>query len=344
MSNIVLPAEWAPQCAVLLTWPHEQTDWAENLPQVETTFLEIAKAVCKYQNLIISCQSFDRLEKIADALHAAGIPPEKVGLYCVPSNDSWCRDHGPITVYDGHTPVLLDFRFNAWGGKFDYEKDDQITTSLLELGAFDGAAIRHIPYILEGGSIESDGQGTVMTTSECVLTATRNPDATKESVEASFKEYFGASRVLWLDHGYLAGDDTDSHIDTLARFCDEETICYVQCNDPSDEHYDALKKMEGQLQAARKADGSPYKLIPLPMADACFDDEGHRLPATYANFLIINGAVLAPVYGVPQDQEAISQLKFCFPDRTIEAIDCRSLIEQHGSLHCVTMQLPDGVI
>ena len=344
MSNIVLPAEWALQSAVLLTWPHEQTDWADMLDEVDATFLEIAKAVCKYQNLVISCQSFERLESIADALHAAGVEADKVGLYCVPSNDSWCRDHGPITVYDGNQPIVLDFRFNAWGGKFDYEKDDQITTSLLELGAFEGAAIRHVPYILEGGSIESDGLGTIMTTSECVLTSTRNPDATKESVEKSFHEYFGSSRILWLDHGYLAGDDTDSHIDTLARFCDPETICYVQCTDQLDEHFEALSKMEEQLQQAKTINGQPYQLIPLPMPSPCFDEEGQRLPATYANFLIINKAVLVPVYDVPEDSLALEQLAKCFPDRTIEAINCRSLIEQHGSLHCVTMQLPDGVI
>ncbi len=344
MSNIVLPAEWAPQSAVLLTWPHEQTDWAELLDEVDATFLEIAKAVCKYQHLVISCQSFERLESIADALHSAGVEADKVGLYCVPSNDSWCRDHGPITVYDGNQPVLLDFHFNAWGGKFDYEKDDQITTSLLELGAFEGAAIRHVPYILEGGSVESDGLGTIMTTSECVLTSTRNPDATKESVEKSFREYFGAERVLWLDHGYLAGDDTDSHIDTLARFCDPTTICYVQCTNSSDEHFEALSKMEAQLKEATTTEGLPYNLIPLPMPTACYDNDGLRLPATYANFLIINDAVLVPVYDLPEDEPALKQLAKCFPGRAIEAIHCRSLIEQHGSLHCVTMQLPDGVI
>ncbi|ABC29170.1 Peptidylarginine deiminase and related enzyme [Hahella chejuensis KCTC 2396] len=344
MSTIVLPPEWAPQCAVLLTWPHEQTDWADRLEEVDRTFLEIAIAVCKYQNLVINCQSFPRLEAIADALHENGVPPEKVALFCAPSNDTWSRDHGPITIYDNEEPVLLDFHFNAWGGKFDSEKDDQITATLYELGAFDGAALRHIPYILEGGSIETDGRGTLLTTSACLLTPTRNPDATKEKVEAVMAEHLGVKRTLWLDHGYLAGDDTDSHIDTLARFCDERTICYVQCLDTEDEHYAELSAMEKQLQSFVDADGAPYKLVPLPMASAAYDEDGQRLPATYANFLIINEAVLVPVYGVPEDQAALDAIQSCFPDRNIEAIDCRSLIEQHGSLHCVTMQLPEGVI
>lgn len=339
-----LPAEWEPQCAVMLTWPHVQTDWAENLPAVEQTFLAIAEAVCRRESLIISCQSFDQLESIADHLSARDIPPERVRLFCVPSNDSWCRDHGPITVLENGETVLLDFKFNAWGGKFAFEKDDMISRTLDELDAFDGAPIRHVEFILEGGSIESDGQGTLLTTSACLLTPTRNPGVTRESVEARLRELLGAERVLWLDHGYLAGDDTDSHIDTLARFCDPGTIAYVQCTDPSDEHFIELQAMEAELQALRQRDGRPYRLAPLPMPTACHDADGHRLPATYANFLIINDAVLVPTYGVPEDATALNIFRSLFPDRSIEGIDCRCLIEQHGSLHCVTMQLPSGVI
>ncbi|MBK8972976.1 MAG: agmatine deiminase family protein [Hahellaceae bacterium] len=338
-----LPAEWEPQCAVMLTWPHAQTDWADQLDETEETFFAIAEAICRYQSLLISCQSFEQLEGIADRLSEKGIPPERVRLFCVPSNDSWCRDHGPITIYENDHPVLLDFKFNAWGGKFAHEKDDMITRILDELDAFDGAPIRHIDTILEGGSIESDGKGTILTTSTCVLTPTRNAGATRASVENLFRETLGADRVLWLDEGYLAGDDTDSHIDTLARLCDEKTICYVACEDSSDEHFPALKAMKAQLEAMTQRDGSPYRLVPLPMASACISEDGHRLPATYANFLIINGAVLLPVYEVAEDEEAIRVMQTLFPDRTIEPINCRSLIEQHGSLHCVTMQLPAGV-
>lgn len=339
-----LPAEWEPQSAVMLTWPHTQTDWAEDLEEVEETFFEIALAVCQYQQLIISCQSFEQLEQIANRLAANDIPPENVRLFCVPSNDSWCRDHGPLTILENEEAVLLDFKFNAWGGKFDFEKDNVITRTLDELDAFDGAPIRHVDYILEGGGIESDGAGTLLTTSTCLLTPTRNAGSTRESVEGQLRKSFGAERVLWLDHGYLAGDDTDSHIDTLARFCDPATICYVACEDPEDEHYESLAAMRGQLEAMVQADGSAYRLVALPMPTAQFGPEGERLPATYANFLIINDAVLVPTYDCPEDEKALRILAELFPDRTLEAIDCRSLIRQHGSLHCVTMQLPAGVL
>jgi agmatine deiminase len=198
--------------------------------------------------------------------------------------------------------------------------------------------------VLEGGGIESDGKGTLMTTSECLLSPNRNPHLTKDEIDARLKALFGVNRILWLNNGYLAGDDTDSHIDTLARLCDEDTICYVKCDDTEDEHYPALKDMEDELKAFRKANGEPYKLVALPMADACFDEEGQRLPATYANFLIINGAVLVPTYKVKQDAAALEILRGCFPKHEIIGLDCLPLIWQHGSLHCISMQYPEGVV
>jgi agmatine deiminase len=201
-----------------------------------------------------------------------------------------------------------------------------------------------VEFVLEGGSIESDGRGTLLTTSECLLTPSRNPTLDRTAIEQLLSEVLGADRILWLNHGYLAGDDTDSHIDTLARFCAPDHICYVACPDVADEHYSALAAMEEELQEFRQADGSPYRLTALPWPDAIHDDEGHRLPATYANFLIINDAVLLPVYGVAQDDEAIAIMTGIFPDRQIVPINCRALIHQHGSLHCVTMQIPAGVV
>jgi len=328
----------------MLTWPHARTDWADDLASAEENFFRIAEAVCRHQSLLVSCQSFEQLLGIADRLSAQGIPPDRVRLFEVPSNDSWARDHGPITIYEDGRPVLLDFRFNAWGGKFAHEKDDMITRILDELDAFDGAPIRHPDFILEGGSIESDGLGTVLTTSACLLDPRRNPGATRETMENRLRDTLGARRVLWLDHGHLAGDDTDSHIDTLARFCDPKTICFVQCRDPDDKHFAALNAMHRQLETFRDADGQPYRLVPLPLPGVCLAPDGHRLPATYANFLIINGAVLVPVYGVAEDAEALDILRSLFPQRHIEPIDCRRLIEQHGSLHCVTMQLPAGLL
>ena len=263
----------------------------------------------------------------------------------LPSNDTWARDHGPITIIVDEKVVISDFTFNGWGLKFTSDLDNQITSLLFNRGIFNQECRyeNHQHLILEGGSIESDGEGTVLTTKECLFSENRNNHLTEQQLEQQLIELFGLKRILWLSSGYLAGDDTDSHIDTLARFCDAKTIAYVKCEDPNDEHFNALNLMEKELRSFRTLANEPYNLIELPMAEAVFDGE-QRLPATYANFLIINGAVLVPVYNSPRDNKAIRQLKIAFPDREIIGIDCRSLIKQHGSLHCITMQFPVGVI
>lgn len=343
----LLPAEWAPQSAVLLTWPHPGTDWADCLAEVEPVFEDIARAVLRHEHLVISCEHVVRLQALERDLNRYAEEnglPGRVRTVPAPANDTWARDHGPITVTDGGVPVLLDFRFNAWGGKFPFEKDDALNSHLAGAGVFGKTPMQPVEFVLEGGSIESDGLGTLLTTSECLLTPSRNPALDRTAIEQLLSEVLGADRILWLNHGYLAGDDTDSHIDTLARFCAPDHICYVSCPDVADEHYSALAAMEEELQEFRQADGSLYRLTALPWPDAIYDDEGHRLPATYANFLIINDAVLLPVYGVAQDDEAIAIMTGIFPDRQIVPINCRALIQQHGSLHCVTMQIPAGVV
>ena len=199
--------------------------------------------------------------------------------------------------------------------------------------------------MLEGGSIESDGCGTLLTTTECLTAPNRNEPMDKAEIEGYLVKLFNLKQVLWLDHGYLAGDDTDSHIDTLARICPNDTITYVQCLDKEDEHYEALHLMEEQLKTFRTLEGNEYLLLPLPMASPIFDEDGERLPATYANFLVMNTAVLYPTYNQPQnDQMAKAVLQQAFPNREIVGIDCQALIKQHGSLHCITMQYPVGVI
>nr|WP_282451773.1 agmatine deiminase family protein [Marinobacter koreensis] len=342
-----MPAEWAPQSAVMLTWPHPGTDWASHLEAVEPVFEAIARAVLHFEHLVISCEHVFRLQELQKSLNRyaeeSGLPGRVLAVPA-PADDTWARDHGPITVETDDGPTLLDFRFNAWGGKFPWEKDNALNRHLSNAGVFGSTPLSEVDFVLEGGSIESDGQGTLLTTSECLLTPSRNPTHGRADIEQLLSELLGVERILWLNHGYLAGDDTDSHIDTLARFCATDHICYVACPDVADEHYSALAAMEEELQEFRQANGEPYKLTALPWPDAIYSDEGERLPATYANFLIINGAVLAPVYGIPQDETAISVLQELFPNRDIVPINCRPLIEQHGSLHCVTMQIPAGVV
>ncbi len=341
---VTLPAEWAPQSAIMLTWPHPGTDWPPHLDQVETVFVEITKQVAARENVIISANSEAHRQQILAQLTAAAVKLERVKLYIIESNDSWARDHGPITILQNRRPQLLDFTFNAWGNKFSAELDNQITRKLHAAGAFRDTPLTTVEMVLEGGSIESDGCGTLLTTTNCLLTTTRNSGMSRSDIEQRLCQLFGLSRVLWLDDGYLAGDDTDSHIDTLARFCNEKTIAYVSCNDPNDEHYPALKRMQQQLQAMHTAEGNPYTLIPLPWPEIKYNANGDKLPASYANFLIINGAVLVPTYDDPQDMIALECIQRGFPEREIIGIPSLPLIQQFGSLHCVTMQLPEGVL
>lgn len=337
--QVRLPAEWEPQSAIMLTWPHINTDWRETLSAVEDTYFEIAKAVLSSQNLIISCEDSNALQRACKELRPiAKENGTNISSYTVPADDTWARDHGPISIFRDTSPTLLNFIFNAWGDKYASGKDNLITLDLARQGAFAETEIKTINFILEGGSIECDGNGTLLTTEHCLLQASRNQELSKADIEITLKRELGVSRILWLSAGYLKGDDTDAHIDTLARFVDTNTICYVACNDQSDEHYLPLKEMEAQLKAFQTSEGKPYRLVPLPMPAPVFVDN-NRLPATYANFLITNQSVLLPTYDSEQDEAAIAIIQDCFPDRSVIAINCLPLIEQHGSLHCVTMQL-----
>lgn len=339
-NKIILPAEWYPQSAIQLTWPHEDTDWAPILDEVIPCFVSIAKEVIKREKLLIVC-----VDEQAVREQLGEVDYSRILFREMETNDTWARDHGGISVFDEGVPCVYDFVFNGWGMKFAANYDNLITRNLFAQSTFSGSVlpVNMQPFVLEGGSIESDGKGTLLTTVECLASVNRNEYLQKEELENYLKEVFGFERILWLENGYLEGDDTDSHVDTLARFCSEDTIAYVQCTEPDDEHFDELQAMEQELQAFTRANGEPYRLIALPMADKV-EWEGERLPATYANFLIMNGAVLLPFYQSPKDAVAKAALQEAFPDREIVGIDCLPLIKQHGSLHCVTMQYPEGFI
>lgn len=350
MNDFVLPAEWVRQSGVMITWPEAHTDWCDILDEATECYTRIAHEIVKHEPLLVVCRdSKDVREKLSDVL-------EKVIIYEMETNDTWMRDYGPISLYVEGSPTIFDFQFNAWGLKFAANYDNRITKKLYDRGAFTLQTTygSFLHCVLEGGSIDSDGEGTLLTTSECLLSENRNEYMPKEAIEERLKEYLGLKRILWVDNGYLAGDDTDSHIDTLARFCNRDTIAYVKCTDPTDEHYEELKLMEQQLQSFKTLEEKPYNLIPLPLPTAQYDDsletvakngKPMRLPATYANFLIVNGAVLVPTYQCKEDACAIKQLEKVFaPEREVVGIDCSILIRQHGSLHCCTMQLPEGFL
>ncbi|TCV97289.1 agmatine/peptidylarginine deiminase [Luteibacter rhizovicinus] len=333
-----LPAEWERQSAVLIAWPHADTDWAERLAEVETTYVALATAVTRFEDLIVVVADETLGVHAETAMRAAGADLSRIRFVRLPYDDTWLRDSGPITLVDNDGKVRLnDFRFTGWGGKFGAEQDDALIAGLVDAGVFGNAGHKRIDWALEGGGIESDGEGTVLTTWRCLVQ--RHPDESRESMTGTLVDGLHARRVLWLDYGYLEGDDTDAHIDTLARFAPGNGIVFQACDDASDPHSDELTRMAGELAALRTVDGKPYTLYPLPWAQPIVD-EGRRLAASYANYLIVNGAVLVPAYGDAVDDEAARIIGTAHPGREVVQVPCRPLIWQNGSLHCITMQLP----
>jgi agmatine/peptidylarginine deiminase len=340
-SMLRLPAEWEPQAAVLIAWPHAGTDWAERLEQVETTYVALAAAVTRFQPLIIVVADATLRVHVTAKLQEAKADLTRIRFVELPYDDTWLRDSGPITLRDGDQFQLTDFRFTGWGGKFGAEQDDALIGGLVEAGVFGSAKHKRIDWALEGGGIESDGTGTILTTWRCLIQ--RHPEQSREEMSEILRDGLHAKRVLWLDYGYLEGDDTDAHIDTLARFAPGDRIVYQACNDAGDAHHDELQRMGEELAALRTADGKPYSLYPLPWAQPILD-EGRRLAASYANYLIVNGAVLVPAYGDAMDDEAARIIGEAHPGRVVVQVPCRPLIWQNGSLHCITMQLPAGLV
>ena len=339
-----LPPEWMPQSGVMLTWPRSDVEWNPDYASAERCHTAIAKEISLRQPVIITCMDEAHAERIRGYVRDAGGRADRLRIYPFPSNDAWARDHGPITVLKDGKLLLLDFIFNGWGTKYPHEEDNRLSRRLHKAGAFGDTPMESVDLVLEGGSIEVDEEGTLLTTESCLLNPNRNPELKRTEIEALLRKYLGVDRILWLKHGAIDGDDTDGHIDTLARLCDGYTIAYQACEDKSDPHYAGLRAMEDELKALRRKDGQPYALVPLPWPRAVYDKTGRRLPATYANFLIMDGAVLVPTYNDPADAAALKGLAGCFPGREIVSVPCRSLIYQYGSLHCVTMQFPKGVV
>lgn len=343
---LTLPAEWAPVEAVLVAWPHSDTDWNYMLPEVRECYRNICRAIALRAQLIIIGPQ-EALESAAEILDVDTIGNSH--FVELPTNDTWTRDYGALTVLDNEgKPRALDLGFNAWGLKFASNHDNLATARLDKAGLFLRGSVNHRRFILEGGSIESDGHGTILTTARCLLEPNRNPGMDKKAIEEELKRVIGARTVLWLEHGYLEGDDTDSHVDTLARLLPPgDVIVYTGCSDSSDPHYKELQAMAQELRSfVCPLTGKPYHLLELPLPDPVLDPEdGSRLPATYANFLILNGAVLLPVYNQPlKDLQAVQTIAAALPEYEIIPLDCRALVRQHGSLHCATIQFPRGTV
>lgn len=344
MRRLLLVPETAPQSGVLLTWPHPDTDWKDSIESVEAVYTEIAARIICHESLLVVCHDPGHRRHIREALSLAGLQHQAVRFVSAPSNDIWIRDYGPLAVSTASGLQLLDFAFDGWGKKYPATMDNEITARLSASGAFGETPCRRDPFILEGGSIDTDGQGTLLTTSRCLLVNSRNPGFDKQAMEQLFAQRMGIENTLWLEHGWLEGDDTDSHVDILARFCTPRVIVYMKCTDPADVHHAELAAMEQQLGTFRDSRGHPYRLVPLSLPRPIVNAAGQRLPASYTNFLVINGAVLVPVYDDPADTQALERLAGCFPEREIVPVNCLALIQQFGSLHCATMQLPEGVL
>ncbi|WP_294965327.1 agmatine deiminase family protein [Sulfurimonas sp.] len=326
-----LIAEFEEQSFTQIIFPHANSDWIEYLEEAQECFISIINEIVKYQKCLVVCDNVESVKKNFKA---------NTNLYFqeYETNDTWARDCSALCVSDKGEVKLLDFTFNAWGKKFESSKDNLMNKMISHRYS---AKLESVDFVLECGAIESNGVGKILTTSACMLNKNRNPELTSTQITNKLNNFFGSTEILYLEHGYLAGDDTDSHIDTLARFIDEETIMYIRCEDKNDEHYKELKLMQEELVSL--ASKHKFKLIALPMTDAVYFEK-ERLPATYANFLFVNGAVLVPTYGVKQDEEALNIFRATFTNRDIIGVDCSTLIKQHGSLHCVTMNFSSGVI
>ncbi len=330
MNNGII-AEWEKQKAVIVAFPHEKSDWNEYLEAARACVVEIVTNIARYEWVFLIC-----LDERATARYFK--QKQNIHFIQMQYDDTWMRDCSVLSVRKDNETYALDFTFNGWGGKFEAKHDNAISTTLF-VNNYLGSQFKAIDYVLEGGAVESDGEGTLLTTTSCMINPNRNGQKTKGWVGSMLREELQMKKVLWLDHGHLEGDDTDGHIDTLARFCDSKTIAYVGIPDSDDSHYESMVAMKKQLESFTSASGEPYDLVALPFVPAMYYDD-ERLPATYANFLIINGAVLVPTYGVATDDEALAILRKVFKGRKVIGIDCQVLVRQHGSLHCMTMQLP----
>ena len=330
-----VPAEWELPVAIMVAWPHEHTDWSYMLAEAQRCYIRLITALAKWHQVIIVAPDIEQVKpKLKD------INPAQLLYFQTPTNDTWTRDYGPVSVEENGHICAADFCFNAWGLKFAACHDNLVTQKMCDSGLITVRRLNCREFVFEGGSMESDGNGTLLTTAECLLSPNRNAGMNRMEIEQYLHATLGFTHQLWLEHGYLAGDDTDSHIDTLARLAPHDTILYVGCTDPNDEHFNELSLMKQELMAMRTSEGNPYSLIELPMPDVILDDEGNRLPATYANFLVTDRAIFMPSYGQKRNDELAAQIVQIAFGLPVEQVDCRALIQQHGSLHCATMQIP----
>ena len=335
-----MPAEWEPHAATWLSWPHKRESWPEKFEPIPGVFVEIVRALSGSESVHINVNDAAMQAEVEALLAARGVPLDAVRFFRIPTDDAWCRDHGPIFVVRAAPGArrigVVDWGYNAWGGKYPpYERDDQVPKRVAEALGLE----RFAPgVILEGGAIDVNGQGALLTTEACLLHPNRNPHLTRREIESALSDFLGVTRILWLGEG-IAGDDTDGHVDDLARFVDPRTVVAAIEEDPAEENYRPLRDNLERLRSMRDQADRPLEVVTLPMpAPAYF--QGQRLPASYANFYLANSVVLVPLYDTDNDQVALETIQRLFPTRRVVGIDCKDLVWGLGAVHCVTQQQP----
>lgn len=341
MPDIRFIPEWEETEYVMLALPHAATDWEYILPEATDQYRRLVSAITgEGIKVILLCPDPDEAAEIM-----AQCPQNLIFYVRMDYNDTWTRDYGMLSVVRGERLRALDFGFNGWGLKFAACKDNLVNLALHEAGALcEGVYRNERDFILEGGSVEADGKGTILTTTRCLSSPNRNGGKTKAELNEILNRRLGAEHVLWLDHGALEGDDTDSHIDTLARLAPDDTIVFTGTRNFDDPMFESLLAMRAQLSMFRTAEGNPYNMVELPLPAPVMDPDGSRLPATYANYLVANDIIFMPTYAQPdKDTLAMRSIRIAYPNHKVVGVDCRTLLRQHGSLHCATMQVPPGI-
>ncbi|MDE6753417.1 MAG: agmatine deiminase family protein [Muribaculaceae bacterium] len=333
--------EWAPQEAILMAFPSPKTDWDYILDEAQAQYERIVKALTNEKvKVIMLCHDIEEAENVLK-----NCDRNYLFLYQTEYNDTWTRDYGPISIIKDEKLRALDFGFNGWGLKFASDKDNLVNLRMYQHKIISSSIYRNErSFVLEGGSVDTDGEGTILTTTRCLCSPNRNGGLSKREIEGILQQRLGATHVLFLDYGALEGDDTDSHIDTLARMAPNNVILFTGCRNIDDPQFEELLKMRAQLSMFRTAEGEAFNLIELPLPEPIYDENGERLPATYANYLITDEVIFMPTYSQPaNDMLAMQTVKVAFPNHRIIGIDCTTLIKQHGSLHCATMQIPKNI-
>ena len=341
LQGYTFPAEWAKHTATWLSWPHKEESWPGKIETIYKPYCKFIKIVAEGELVRINVADAAMESFAKSELEKVGADMNKIEFYHFATNDAWCRDHGPAFLINPATQQkqIVDWGYNAWGGKYPpFELDDVIPTRIAQQF---GLKVYHPGIVMEGGSVDFNGAGTVLTTTACLLNPNRNPHLNKEQIEEYLTGYYGVKQVLWLGDG-IVGDDTDGHIDDITRFVNHNTVVTVVEEDENDENYHLLQENLETLKTFRLLDGNPLNIVELPMPSAVVYD-GQRLPASYANFYIANAAVIVPTYRDKNDARALQILKECFPDRKVIGIDSTDIIWGLGSFHCLSQQEPEAI-